>query len=134
MSGTSSNTKYNKKKSTGSNGVQSEWNGFVDIPLDTEDKNYLKEMSREAADVLGILCALAEEGYKLSLSPDIAHGAYIATATGRVPGSANVGRSLSARGPDLLGAINALWYKHALLAESGDWSNVGNQRDGSGYR
>lgn len=134
MGGTSSNAKYGKKKSPYPSGRGSEWIGFVDIPLNDTDKEYLKGMSREADDLLGILEALVQEGYKLSISPDFEHNSVIASATGRIPGSPNEGRSLSARGPDLAGAINALWYKHGILGESGNWENVGRTRDGSGYR
>lgn len=110
-----------------------QWQGFVDIPLSAENKTEVSQMSREADDILGILVALVDAGYKVSLTHDAAHNAHIASATGVRDEGENAGYSLSARGPDTTGAINALWFKHAFLAQEGVWANVGAMSSDSGY-
>lgn len=130
---TASNLKHGKKARSAANGSSPSWIGFVDISLSAQDKADLETWSTDPVDVLGIVDALAGEGYKLSLSPDTEHNCVIATATGKTDACLNLGYSLSARGPDVSGALVCLWFKHTVLAKSGLWANVGTNRDNSRY-
>ena len=125
MSGTSSNAKYGKAKSRKSTRDRQEWQGYIDIALTEEDRVQIGTGELEPADFVGLLEELTTTGYKVSFSPDAAHQCVICTATGVGDECLNAGYSLSARGPDLSGALAVLWHKHGIMAQGGLWANVG---------
>lgn len=128
MSGRSSEkTPKGAGKVASSNGSAS-WQGFVDIDLAQEDKDRVRDMSIEAEDVLAIIFYFPAEGYKLTLSHDAAHSSYVAAATCQVKSDPNAGYTLNGRGSTPEKALNSLWYKHAVIAQSGAWSNVAGTR------
>lgn len=102
------------------------WLGFVEVPLSDDDKASLAQGHFEAEDAFSFLEELANDGYKVSISQDAKNSCYIASATGRHPDDPNNGYTLSGRGPDVLGSLAALAYKHITLCERGAWANHTN--------
>jgi hypothetical protein len=101
------------------------WKGFVTCELNEQQKLAVKVMRDKALDqVWAGFLGLATEMYKLSMSYDTYHDAYVASATGKDPKSVNAGLTLTGRGGTLEGAVAAFWYKHDVVLE-GDWSSVG---------
>lgn len=123
MSGTSSNEMSRRKRDKARSGADTAWLGFVDITLTDADKASLSEGHFEDSDAFDFMQELVDDGYKVTLSPDAAHSSCIATATGRLATNVNNGYSLSGRGPDVIGALAALAYKHINLCERGVWTN-----------
>jgi hypothetical protein len=130
MSGTSSE-RYAGKGSRRAAASKNGWRGFVDISVGKDGKTYVQEsMFVEAADVVGELEAIIEDGYKLSVTEDTANGCVIVSATGRTCLDANRGLTLSARGPDFAAGLHMLAYKMYHLAQGGAWENVPGQSGG----
>lgn len=99
-----------------------EWKGFVDCNLDKAMKEAAKKwIASNAADQMVKVSELVDDGYKVSFSLDRYHDAYQASMSYQVNGGPNSGYTLSARGPDLAGAVGMLLYKHFIVLE-GDWS------------
>jgi len=119
MGATASNSNAKPRK----NGLaqhSGEWKGFVDLELESADKEYLAAwVESDEWSGTDMIVMLLGDGYKLSLSPDPKHNCVVATATGRLDACANVGYSMSARGPDAEKALAALGYKiyHVLSGE-----------------
>lgn len=105
------------------------WQGFIDIPLSTEDKEALSSVELLPDDFCGIVEWFVEGGYKLSFNADTAHNCVIAAATGMSDACLNQGWTTSGRGPNYIGALNSLYYKVHILAKDGLWSNVGEGRE-----
>jgi hypothetical protein len=129
MSGRSSETLSKSsrrgKKSNGSVG----WQGFVDLPLTTQQKEHLAELSEDDyPDIGAFMLDVLADGYKLSVVTDEKHNCVIASLTGKSAGCVNAGYSLSARGPDLAGAFLVLHYKHHVLCEGLRWSDREGQQ------
>lgn len=120
--------KASKSKSAGR-----EWHGFVDLPLSQADKERLADSVFSSEQVVEFLEAATGQGYKLSITPDPEHGCTIATLTGVGSRNPNLGYSLSARGPDPVGALMAVSYKAEVIAEWGAWVDHGNPRDNSPF-
>jgi hypothetical protein len=123
----SSNEKYGRRKRK--NGIEAntgDWQGFVDVSLDDNDRAIIQETLH--ASEFGpdeFLIDALEAGYKVSLSPDATHQCVVATLTGRSPHCPNVGYSLVARGPDIVGALCALDHKHTAICKRGKWLESG---------
>lgn len=101
------------------------WIGFVDIVLTQEQKEELGQNYRMPdGRLLDFLVEVLEQGYKLSFSPDELHQCVIATLTGKSPDCVNVGYSLSARGPSLIGSIEAIAFKHLEICKGGRWETA----------
>lgn len=100
-----------------------DWEGFVDIVLNSEDKERLSQTEPEDyPDFMAWFEELLSDGYKLSITRDETHACDIATITGKGQGCVNAGYSLSARGPGLAGSLLVLYFKHVVLCEGGRWS------------
>lgn len=104
------------------------WQGFVDIPLSSEDKELLASTDVLSDDVFGMLAWLLDAGYKVSITSDTAHNCYIASATGVSDACINAGYTTSGRGPSLERAVHVLYHKVVYLAKEGLWTNVGGDR------
>lgn len=101
---------------------------FVSCELSKETKEQLKKWDVKGELTFDLVSKLVDDGYKLSISADKSHdcvGAYL-TSPSSVDGSRK--RILSARGPDLFGALRAIAFKHAIVLE-GEWGNVDNKYD-----
>ena len=112
-----------KRKSFGK--VTGDWQGFIDIPLKDADKERVQgDIGEGLFKLEEALLDFIEDGYKVSITGDYAHGAIIVAVTGRSEDCENKGWTLSGRGPDVLGATAVLWYKVYTLAEGGPWAAV----------
>lgn len=121
MGASASNEKYSKPaRKLGQKA--NDWKGFVNIPLTEDDIERIASDDWSCDDLWQAVSVLVENSYKLSFSPDFEHHCVIASITGRKGADANEGYSLSARGPDIDGALRALWYKHTVLCEGDSWS------------
>jgi len=130
MGATESNKKYGKPRKNTKSPYGDGFQGFVDIPLSDADKTEVEVWAQPGqVDVDAFLIQVVDDGYKFSLVADPEHNSCIATLTGRHEGCENKGYALSARGPDALGAMVALWYKHATLAHWGAWTEQGKVAD-----
>jgi len=119
--------KKDRRRKNGLKGHTNEWKGFIDIELSEQDKAMLADWKPEDKPDLMVMLQEAMEGnYKLSLSPDKLHNCVIATLTGREGCGENEGYSLNARGPDVPGALLALYYKQVCLCEGKAWLVAGN--------
>lgn len=99
------------------------WEGFVDLPLSPGDKERLAGLGTEDYPVIAdFLASVLDDGYKFSITRDEAHACCVATLTGKAEGCVNAGFSLSARGPDMAGAILVLYFKHVVLCEGQRWA------------
>jgi len=100
-----------------------DFRGFIDIPLSEDDKASLAAANFEESDAFSFIEEMLEDGYKISISADPAHSSVIATAIGRGADNQNDGYALSGRGPDVLGGLASLAYKHITLCDRGIWTN-----------
>lgn len=107
---TASGNKQGKATHGGQNnfGVQ-----FVNIYLSQSDTEALALWDIPADEMWAEVERLTENGYKLSLSIDWNNTGAIAslTGTGGCPIEENIGKCLTARGPDVRGAMMCLLYK-----------------------
>jgi len=122
MSGASSE-RYAHKASKGKKKADlGGWLGFVDIPLSGDDRARLLTMNWSEETALSFLEECVNDGYKVSIVQDPAHACVIASLTGREHNFDNAGYTLSGRGPDFMGGLASLYYKHVVLCERGRWS------------
>lgn len=104
---------------------------FVNIPLSTEDKVHLQEWSVPPEELWLELERIAENGYKVSVSVDMANTGGIVAITGKsgcVPPT-NESRCLVSRGPDVQGAMLASLYKLQAYCIDGHFPDSITPRD-----
>jgi hypothetical protein len=99
-----------------------DFKGFADIPLSEDHRNEIEPL---LAGDLGFLLEFIEQtteaGYKLSVVYNPGVRSHIATLTGRAGTGENEGYALSGFGPGAVGALAALYMKHAVVAHWGPW-------------
>lgn len=100
-----------------------EWKGFCDIPLTSEQKDRVRELSSDPVDCLGIIGDFVSNGYRFTASRDTRGGGFVSSVTPTQPSDPNAGFTLTGRGGSLERAINALYYKHVVIAQEGLWTN-----------
>lgn len=110
--------KYDKRKST--NG-QADWIGFIDVPLNDDDKAAIRAMRELPAPAWETVWDLVEGGYKLSISFDAQHDLYTFSMTAKRTGDVNAGLTLTGRGASYTGAMCSFVHKHLVKLE-GDWT------------
>jgi hypothetical protein len=101
---------------------------FVNVELSKEQKDMLRKWDMKYESTVDAISKLVDDGFKLSVWGDKAHDCCGATIT--TPKSTEGGRQkcLSARGPDFLGALKALCYKHLIVLD-GVWDTLDNNSD-----
>lgn len=104
---------------------------FVNIPLRADDKEKLTQFALGNHDVTDFLLEQVENGYKMSVSFDTRHDAYIVSMTGKTCISENVGKCLTARADTAARAILSLWYKYDTYCFDGVFP--GSQLDSDPY-
>lgn len=109
-----------------------EWRGFADIPLNDLQKEQVRSLaSQDALDTWSLLEYAVGAGRKVSIRADSAHSCWIVSVTGVLDADENQGLTLTARGPDLVTALAAWYYKAYVIAEQGSWESAGTlQADG----
>jgi hypothetical protein len=112
-----------KEKQGSSSKPAGSWaGGFVDILLDTTDKERLKDMAGDGSySSVEELEELVNAGYKLSFTKDAKGGGRIASLYDNDPESPFYSKALVGRGRTLRYALLSLVYKHVYICE-GDWS------------
>jgi hypothetical protein len=95
---------------------------FVQCELGKDDKDRLEKWDTGAAETIVILERLVQDGFKLSVWGDKLHDCCGASITEPVRESGDRKRCLTGRGPDFIGAMRAVAYKHAIMLD-GDWGN-----------
>jgi len=133
MSSKSSN-RFSKPDAKAAKGQEKRaWLGFVDIALTDEQRAIVAESVFGDEGALSFLQEMTEDGYKISVVEDPAHNCYVATATGSHPQNINCGYSLTARGPNVVGCLASLAYKHIALCDGGIWTNFSNSTTKSSW-
>jgi hypothetical protein len=122
MSRRSSEARQGKARKNGLSEYTGSWVGFVDLPLTDTEKEHLQAFAPDDYPSFdAFLASVLEDGYKFSVVRDEKHACVIATLTGKGEGCVNAGYSLSARGPDFVGAVLVLWYKHVEICDGARW-------------
>lgn len=99
---------------------------FVNITLSLEDKLHLREWDVPDDELWSEVERIAENGYKLSFSVDLANTGGIVAITGKrgcVPDT-NEDRCLVSRGPSVRGAMLATLYKLQAYCPDGHFPDV----------
>lgn len=121
MSGRSSET-HAKARKNGLKGWSGEWQGFVDVPLNSDDITAIQViMAEREQPALEALYALHEDVYKVSITPDREHHCVVVAVTGRDKGKPGYGRTITARGPDMQAGLVAAWYKVFVKLANEEW-------------
>lgn len=107
-----------------SNDGKPDWKGFIDIALTSDQKDRVRALSSEPDDVLGIIGDFVDNGFRVTLSRDARGGGFICSVTATRATDPNAGFTLAGRGGSLARAVNALYFKHVVVAQEGLWSNV----------
>lgn len=102
------------------------WKGFVNVELNTKEKEVVKAWRDDVAKLWGHLEGRIEDGYKVTFSIDTYNNAYVCGVTGRGKGDPNEGLTLTGRGGTLWGAVASFMYKDTVLLE-GRWDSVAVQ-------
>lgn len=131
MGATQSNEQQRgSRRKNGLRDVSGEWKGFVDISLTGQEKEHLASLEQaDYPDITAFLENVLSDGYKFSVTRDELHSCVIATLTGKGKGCPNAGYSLSARGPDLVGALLVLHHKHVVICEQLRWAEHGESSE-----
>ncbi len=101
---------------------KAKWEGFVNLKLSTEEKKAIKNSLLKQEDCFATLQALAEDGYKVSLSYSIPEDVYTAAVTGTYQGRPNAGITMSLRHRDIVTAVSGLAWCHEQAGKDGEWS------------
>lgn len=96
---------------------------FVNIRLEKQDKAAIRALAENstAQQLVDELVMLLDEGYAVSLSPDVAHDSIVVTLVGKECIDENRDRGMSQRHVDPIVACWAVIFAHKELAEGGAW-------------
>jgi hypothetical protein len=103
------------------------WVGFVNIRLQPEHKQAIKERAKAKDSDKQIVLAmtkLVDDGYGLSINPDPDNGSMIATITGKDAECTNPGLAMSQRHGDPIVALHAVIFAHYDLAQGEEWEKA----------
>lgn len=103
---------------------------FVSITLTAEDKRNLAKQPATPPDIVSFFQSILELGFKVTLSIDADHDAVIASMTGTdMALKANRKKCLTARGADMMAAVQALAYKWYVIVGGETFDDVGGGDD-----
>lgn len=108
---------------------QDGWKGFVSLELNDQQKAEAKKLMIDHERTVDNVWALVDDGYKISVSYDAYHSAYVCAATCRDALSVNNGLTLTGRGGGILAAMASLWYKHDVVCGR-NWTTHANASRG----
>lgn len=105
-----------------------DWKGFANIRLERADKKAVKKAAEDFGDdkLMQWIFEMSDDGYKISVSPDLENSAVVASLTGVVPDSENAGLTMTQRHSDVRVALLALRYAHESIAKRGPWEEAEN--------
>jgi len=123
-------TRVTKPKGKGKGGdadgeERAVWGGFVNVPLEADEKTHFKVwMTENETEIVEEVASTHLAGFKLSTVWDTENDCYIATLTGKGVKQHHPDRqyALSARGNDWWTAICLVIYKHVVCCDY-DWSS-----------
>lgn len=101
---------------------------FVSVELSKEQKDMLRKWDVKYETTVDQITRMVSDGFKLSVWGDKAHDCCGATLTSPKKDGGPRQQCLNARGPDFLGALKAVAFKHLIVLE-GDWGTVDNSGD-----
>lgn len=101
---------------------KAKWEGFVNLKLTPEEKKAIKDNLLNEEDCFATLQALAEDGYKVSLSYSIPEDVYTAAVTGTYQGRPNAGITMSLRHREIVTAVSGLSWCHQEAGKDGEWT------------
>ena len=98
-----------------------QWKGFVNVPLSTTDTLDVIEHAVGDRSTDDVLLDLANEGYKVSVSPLRDGTGYCVSVTGRGESNPNRGYTMTTFAGTPRRGILASWYKVYVLCEGEAW-------------
>ena len=110
-----SNSKNGKVKEN------AEWKGFVNVPLSTTDTLDVVEHAAGERDTDDVILELADDGYKVSVSPLRDGSGYCVSLTGRGETNPNRGFTMTTFAGTPRRGLLAAWYKVYVLCEGEAW-------------
>lgn len=120
------------KKSSKNNGA-SFVNSFVRCELSDADREVIQDAPLGDSECLDLLETLAVAGIKTSFAYERQNDCVACYASGQETATDTVkGLTLSARGPDIRGALTVLAYKHYTLLKE-DWQGNGQKSSALKY-
>ena len=114
-----------KKNGDGKAGSNSGETTFITYRLNDADKEWLEKSDLVSAFPIHRLIDLAQEGYKVSISPGRESKSAIVSLTDVEPSSPFYRHTLSGFGTNVIDAWYSLAYRHLVLSK-GDWSCFGD--------
>jgi len=100
-----------------------EFQGYVEIRLDTAQKEAFRQWAAEQTDVFALVSEQTEAGYRFSLGWDDYNLAQMCSVTTKDRENTNAGWVLVGRGSTAERALYQALFKHLIVAK-GDWLNT----------
>lgn len=100
-----------------------EFQGYVEIRLDTAQKELFRRWAAEQESVFDLVSAQTEAGYRFSLGWDDYNSAQMCSVTTKDKENTNAGWVLVGRGSTAELALYQALFKHLIVAK-GDWLNT----------
>jgi hypothetical protein len=101
---------------------------FVNTRLTPEERDHFAEWyDLHYEGIYESLASILLDGYKLSLRYDAEHYTWLATLIGTEASPHNFGKSITSRHETMPRSIALLVYKHAIIADYGEWRDDSTQ-------
>jgi len=102
---------------------QNSWEvDFVRCELSKSERDDVQKWDKDGVQTWDTVTRLVEDGYKLSVSADKQHNCVGAYLTSPKTQDGKRQKCLGSRGPDILGALRSLAFKHVVKLDQ-DWAN-----------
>jgi len=101
---------------------------FADIPLTKKDKQEVMKLVDEPVRLVGMLVTAIDQGYRVSLSPDVKNVCFMSTMKS-IDADDNKGLLMITRGSEPLKVLAATMYKHHVKREGGQWQEPMSDED-----
>lgn len=111
----------NKGGKNGKSDKNNDWKGFVNVPLSTTDTLDVLEHASGGRETDELLLELADDGYKVSVSPLRDGTGYCVSLTGRGESNPNRGYTMTTFAGTPRRGILAAWYKVVVICEGEGW-------------
>lgn len=98
------------------------WQGFVNVYLTRQEKEYVKNNPLDYPDACQFIADAGEAGYKVSVTYTEKPGYFTVTLYGNRVGHPNAGWAMSLRHADFLVALSALHHVAGQDGLNSDWA------------
>lgn len=106
---------------------------FVRTQLGVNDKKTVDAwLEKNPLDIAEFIDYMIGDQYKVSVSLDDDHSAYIVSLIGKPDNLHNANLCMSSRGPDLYTAFGVTAYKHVVMFDQGSWGAGESSQDNWG--